>query len=287
MNALYQILYAAMTEFEEYLEEFEEGGRDKPRDKVELAAREDVVEFIEANREKVFSSRQMEVHFERRYFHWITHRVLNDLLGGGHIGGESRVMKGGVPLNVFWHKGNRYTRRAVKDLIDVIEGYSEPNFTAALGNTGELLVSDGFGRFRFVQMGRNTNEFEGRRWEESEHDVDFIFERDGRAYGIEVKNTLPYINDREMKLKIRLCKHLGLTPVFVVRAMPAIWIGEVSRAGGFTLVLGYQLYPLGHKEFAREVREKTGLPVDAPRALYDGTMQRFVTWHEKRAGVEE
>ena len=136
-------------------------------------------------------------------------------------------------------------------------------------------------------MGRNTNEFEGRRWEESEHDVDFIFERDGRAYGIEVKNTLPYINDREMKLKIRLCKHLGLTPVFVVRAMPAIWIGEVSRAGGFTLVLGYQLYPLGHKEFAREVREKTGLPVDAPRALYDGTMQRFVTWHEKRAGVEE
>lgn len=149
------------------------------------------------------------------------------------------------------------------------------------------MVSDGFARFRFVQLGRNTNEYKGRKWEESRHDMDFIFERDGLAYGIEVKNTLPYINDREMKVKIRLCKHLGLAPVFVVRAMPAIWIGEVRRAGGFTLVLGHQLYPLSHKEFAKEVREKTGLPVDAPRALYDGTMRRFETWHEKRVGADE
>lgn len=66
LGALCQILHAEMTGFEEYREEFEEGGRGKPRDKVELAAREDVVEFIEANREKVFSSRQMEVHFEKR-----------------------------------------------------------------------------------------------------------------------------------------------------------------------------------------------------------------------------
>lgn len=130
-----------MTEFEEYLNELEEGARGKPPDKVELAAREEVLGFMEENQGRVFSSRQMEVHFERRYFHWITHRVLNSLLEGRHIGGESKVMKGGVPLNVFWHKSNRYTRRAVKDLVDVIEAYSDPRFTAALGNTGELLVS--------------------------------------------------------------------------------------------------------------------------------------------------
>ena len=271
-----------MTEIEEYLEEHDEEEREKPPDKVELAAREDVIKFIEENRQRVFSSRQVEVYFEKQYFHWITHRVLRDLLDGGHIGGEAGEMKGGVRLNLFWHRSNRYTRRAAKELVDVIEAYSDPSFTAALGNTGELLVSDGFGRFRFVQRGRNTNEFEGRKWEESEHDLDFIFERDGRAYGIEVKNTLPYINDREMRIKVRLCKHLGLKPVFVVRAMPGIWIGEVSRAGGFTLVLGYQLYPLSHKRFANEVAEKMGLPVDAPRALYDGTMQRFVSWHEKQ-----
>ena len=125
------------------------------------------------------------------------------------------------------------------------------------------------------------------QWEESEHDLDFIFARDERVYGVEVKNTLPYINDREMRLKVRLCAHLGITPLFVVRAMPAIWIGEINRGGGFTLVLRYQLYPLSHKGFAEEVRETMGLPVDAPRALYDGTMQRFVGWHERQVDGEE
>ena len=218
-----------MTEFEDY-----EGGEaeERPPDLREAAAREEIIAFFEENRDGVFSSRQVEVHFEARFFHWITHRVLNDLKAGGQLGGEATSLEGGVPLNVFWHKSNRYTRRKLRTLVDVIQRYSDPTFTAALGNTGELLVSDGFGRFEFVQRGRNTREFEGRRWEESEHDLDFIFARDERVYGVEVKNTLPYINDREMRLKVRLCAHLGITPLFVVRAMPAIWIGEINRGVG-------------------------------------------------------
>jgi hypothetical protein len=64
--------------------------------------------------------------------------------------------------------------------------------------------------------------------------------------------------------------------------MPRIWVMDIIKRGGFALILEYQLYPLSHKSFADEVRTRLQLPVDAPRALYDGTMQRFVSWHERQ-----
>ncbi len=102
---------------------------------------------------------------------------------------------------------------------------------------------------------------------------------------MEVKNTLPYIRDSEFRLKMDLCDHLGLSPVFVVRHMPRLWISEGVERGGFALVLKFQLYPLSHRALAEGVRLAMGLPVDAPRALYDGTMQRFMNWHERQRRV--
>lgn len=48
------------------------------------------------------------------------------------------------------------------------------------------------------------------------------------------------------------------------------------------MILGYQLYPWTHKELAKKIANELGLPIDAPKALYDGTMQRFVEWHGKK-----
>lgn len=55
----------------------------------------------------------------------------------------------------------------------------------------------------------------------------------------------------------------------------------VIKAGGFGLILKYQLYPWSHEELARRVAAELGLPVDAPRALNEGTMNRFMAWHRK------
>jgi hypothetical protein len=271
-------------EYADYLDELR--SEEHPADPVEEQAVEALRTFFDRNRERVFTSRQVEVEFEGRYFHWITHRALKVLAEARSIVLEQRTLSYGAPINLVWHRGNRYTRRQINEVLALVEQYSHPDFTAALGNTGELLVSDGFARFGFVQRGRNTREFRGRRWTESEHNLDFIVERDGRAYGIEVKNTLPYINDREFRVKLKLCAYLGVRPLFVVRAMPAIWTQEVVRHGGFVLQLRYHLYPLSHKPLADQVRTILGLPADAPRALYDGTMQRFVTWHERQVRAE-
>jgi len=111
--------------------------------------------------------------------------------------------------------------------------------------------------------------------------MDFIFERDGQAYGIEVKNTLGYMDREEFETKIRLCREIGVRPVFAARMLPKTWINDLINAGGFALILKYQLYPWAHRELAKTVRSELGLPVDAPRRLNEGTMKRFLKWHER------
>lgn len=163
----------------------------------------------------------------------------------------------------------------------LVEEYSDPNIGAALGLHGETMVLEGFARTQFVMASRNTREYQGRVWTDTDHNLDFIFERDGIAYGIEVKNTLGYMDREEFFLKIKLCERLGIKPVFVCRMLPRSWIYDLNKSGGFALILKYQLYPWTHRELARRVQEALTLPVDAPRYLAEGTMNRFLKWHGK------
>lgn len=271
-----------MDDYEVYEDELPEEGTARPPDPVEGKAVEAVRSFFDRNRDRVFSSRQVEVAFERTYFHWVTHRAINLLVEERSIGREQRKLASGAPVNFLWHRSNRYTRRQMREVQSLIERYSDSSFTAALGQTGELLVSDGLGRFRFVQHGRDVREYNGRRWTKTKHNLDFVFARDERVYGVEVKNTLPYIHDSELAVQLEMCAYFGIVPLFVVRMMPRIWVRQVVQRGGFVLILEHHLYPLSHKALAAEVRETRGLPADAPRALYDGTIQRFVNWHERQ-----
>lgn len=144
------------------------------------------------------------------------------------------------------------------------------------------MILAGFAKKQFVLRGHNTRSFQGREWTETGHNLDFTFERDGKAYGVEVKSTLSYMDREEFEIKIRLCERLGVSPVFAVRMMPKTWAYELISKGGYAMILKYQLYPWTHIELARRVARELKLPVDAPRALSDGTMNRFETWHNKR-----
>ena len=73
----------------------------------------------------------------------------------------------------------------------------------------------------FLPCGRAVRAFNGKEWVGSRHDLDRVFSRGGRFYGVEIKNTLPYIQKEEMEIKLKMCAHLGLVPVFIVRMAPA------------------------------------------------------------------
>jgi hypothetical protein len=166
-------------------------------------------------------------------------------------------------------------------VVALVEEYADPNIGGAVGLHGEFMVLEGFARSEFVMRGKNTREFSGKTWTETDHNLDFIFEKDGQGYGVEVKNTLGYMEYEELQTKVRLCQFLGIRPVFAARMLPRTWMNELITAGGFGLILKYQLYPWSHKELARRVANELGLPVDAPRALKEGTMNRFMAWHRK------
>jgi len=118
-----------------------------------------------------------------------------------------------------------------------------PNIGGALGLQGEALILEGFANLEFVMKGRETNSYGGRVWTETEHDLDFVFERDGLAYGVEVKNTLGYMDPIDFDTKIKLCRHLGIRPVVAARMLPKSWINDLISQGGFALIFKYQLYP--------------------------------------------
>lgn len=255
------------------------GGEVGPTDASAVQA---VERFFEENRERVFFSRQLEVGFEKTWFHWVTSRAVRNLIERDVIRDERREMVTRGELHLMWHRSYRYYKREAASVVALAEEYADPNIGAALGLQGEALVLEGFASNEFVMKGREARSFAGTTWDETQHDLDFIFERDGVAYGVEVKNTLGYMSQAEMRTKIRLSRHLGLRPVFVARMLPRSWIHEINQAGGFALILKWQLYPWTHRDLAKRVRDEFQLPVDAPRRLEAGTMQRFVRWHERQ-----
>lgn len=273
-----------MLEGEYELEDFlgYVGADPSRRDPAEREASQYLEQFFSENRTQVFFSRQLEVVNENRWFHWITNRAIRGLELKGVINSEIRTLHHGAAIRLVWHRSLRYYKREANRVVDLVSEYASPNIGAALGLQGEALVLDAFAARKFVLHGRGVRSFRDRSWMRTEHDLDFIFERDGLAYGVEVKNGLGYMDGSELSLKIRLCYELEITPVFAVRMIPKTWVKEIVDAGGFALILKYQLYPWGHRDLARRVQESLGLPVDSPSALSSGTLKRFEDWHNKR-----
>jgi len=198
-------------------------------DETQLEAEGVITRFFRTYREEVFYSRQIELMHENEYFHWVTKRAVDVLIENEEITTKTEPLKYSDKIKLLWHKSNRYPIRKSKELIKLVEEFSEPAFTEAVGFQGEALVLDGFVRFGFSLYGRNINEYKGKKWTETEHNLDFIFEKDSKVYGVEVKNALGYMDKEEIDIKIELCEYLGLRPVFAVRMFPKSWIDEIRQ----------------------------------------------------------
>jgi hypothetical protein len=261
----------------------DDGGQPADDDR-ERDAAERLKRLFEENPTTVFYGRQLEVMFESEYFHWITNRALRSL--EGEVTLEKHPLVHASPTTLAWNSRYRYPRRQVAQVMELINGYVNPEVSRAVGDRGEELVLDGFAAQEgFGCLGRNVNTLDGLAWTETKHNLDFIFARDGRRYGVEVKNTLAYLGKDEFDAKIRLSEHLGLIPVFVCRALPKSWVWELRQRGGFSLIMRWQLYPPLLRELVDRLRERFDLPVDTPRRLERGTMARFVNWHERERGT--
>lgn len=258
--------------------DFEYEFESNPDPKVE-EAKAKLRHFFLQNPEEVYFERQLEVMNEDRYFHWITSRALKELIAEGMIVSEAIPLVDQVHIMFLRNRNFRYWRRKAAEIIKLVRQYSSPSFLMGLGERAESLFDIALPTKGFIPVSENTRSYGGRDWTRTAHNLDRIFLRDGVAYGTEVKNTLPYIPRDELLLKLDMCDHLQLRPLFILRFAPKSYIELVRQRGGFTLIFKYQLYPYTAQEFAQRIRDRLGLPVDAPRRIAEGTVLRFLNWH--------
>jgi hypothetical protein len=183
---------------------------ERPPDPVESEAKDVIKSFFGRHKKKVFFSRQVEVIHEDQYFHWITNRAIRDLVAEGVILGEKRKLRNGGPINLIWNRAYRFYKRSAAQLIALVEQYNDPEIGESIGLHGETMVLEAFARSEFVMKGRNVREYNGKVWSRTGQNLDFIFERDSVAYGVEVKNKLGYMDFKEFSEKTEICLFLGV-----------------------------------------------------------------------------
>ena len=258
----------------------------QPRDSFVDQAKEDLKNLFAQEPESVFYQRQLQVMFEKKYFHWITVRALSELVQERILAPEVVPLPGARTATgmivVYRAIAYRYWKRDAEEIVKLVSRFSEPSFTLALGAQAETMFDAALPTVGFMPTIRNARAYKGIEWTETKQDLDRIFERDGIGYGTEIKNTLGYIEKDELETKVKMCKRLGLRPLFIVRWAPKSYVNFVREEGGFTLIFQYQLYPFGQKGFADEVRERLRLPTDCPLRIEQGTVKRLLDWHLKK-----
>ncbi len=261
----------------EYEEEPERRRRDPAID--EAIAR--LLSFFDNSPRRLFYSTQIETFLERDFFHWITGKALLELAQGRQIQRAPFVVQEKT-VHFYAHVQHRYWKREQREIATLLERIFHPDFTHAIGRHGELMFDAALGRHGFRAEAKNTRTWKDLTWTKTDHNLDRIITRDSQEYGVEVKNTQNYIPREELSTKIELCKHLRVTPLFIMRFAPKSYVHEVQQSGGFTLLFEEQMYPFGHNTLLMEVREKLGLKIHSPSEVQDGHMQRFLNWHNRR-----
>jgi predicted RecB family endonuclease len=164
---------------------------------------------------------------------------------------------------------------------EIINEYSRDNITRGCGHRAEDLFFKALVLKGFIPGGMKVREYNGRKWDKTDHDLDFVFKKDGVEYGCEIKNTLGYIDKEELDIKIEMCKYLNLKPLFIMRYSPKTYNKLIYENGGYAMIFETQIYELGQDELVKKIKEVIGLPVICSRGIPDGIIDRFNNWHTK------
>jgi hypothetical protein len=207
-------------------------GEPVPEAVVREAAME--VESLLRSKPAIFYVRELQVHFKRRYYHWVTSRAVNELVRVGRLRLEIHRLHPDSGPNIHFVSAPavRYRRRTIDRKIELLRRLSDDALNHACGRQAEILFSRALMLRGFVVVAENARAYRGREWRKTGHDLDFILERDGIGFGCEIKNRFEYMEGDELAIKVEICEHLGLVPLFVVRAAPKTFIWRVAQRGG-------------------------------------------------------
>ena len=152
-----------MIDFDDH--DFYEGPEEYDRtepDEYFIGVQEGIKEIYEADRESVFYLRQLQVKFEKQYFHWITNNALEGLIKINHLR-DIRIDTGkGTSTRFFVHKTNRYPKRRINEIGKIIKEYSQDHITRSCGHRAEDLFCASLAMKGFMPIAKKLKSIEER-----------------------------------------------------------------------------------------------------------------------------
>lgn len=266
-------------DYDEFPEAPEDYFEPSTPDQYFLQAQKEIRELYESDRESVYYIRQIQVKFEKKYYHWITNNAIIGLHKIGYLKDVRIPKTKGTSTRFFIHKANRYAKRTINGFEKIIEEYSQDHITRSCRHRAEDLFCNALAMRGFMPKSKKVKEYNGIKWAKTGHDLDFVFQRDGIDYGCEIKNTLGYIDKEELEIKLEMCAFFGIKPFFIMRYSPKTYNKLIYEQGGFALIFETQIYELSQELLVNKIRDVLGLPVICSKAIPDGIIDRFEKWH--------
>ena len=104
-----------------------------------------------------YHRKQIEVLFEKKYFHWVTDRNVNSLIDEGFL--KERTTK---VANFVYRANIRYIDREINRRIKLIEKNSDPDIMHAVGEYAEMLSEYMFRVNSFKILDTHANEYNNK-----------------------------------------------------------------------------------------------------------------------------
>ena len=262
-------------------------------DPIRKKAKEDIRKLFidEYNRPKrtPYYISQLQTILEKNYFDRIVYNAAMDLVQDSFLMKLEVQTKYASKMVFFYNKRLENERdkpkviKHIKSISKLVDKHANPKVTEILGRNLEGLVKYELRAQGFENIKPDSNEFRGKRWTETDHNLDFIAEhKSGKLnVGIEVKNAMAVMDLEEIDLKIKMCRFLELVPVFAVR-----WIKphqeHINTQGGFCWVFKTQIFPLGFEELTKRLWHQLKIPVIVRTDLPEKSIRLFENWVKLR-----
>jgi hypothetical protein len=239
------------------------------------------------NCDSVFYKKQIQVIFENYYPHDVTGKATNELIADNFLK-EERIKIGGNKLSIsfVYKKQRRYVSAEIKDRIKIVEKFIDDEMNDGCGKQAESLFSHAFEKHQFNIIGRDINSFDGKQWEKSNKDLDFIIEKDGLGYGVEIKNTFDYMPQDEFDEKVAMCQYFGILPLFPVRYASPQQLKIMQDFNGLALIFKTRIFPPGNQKLVTEIWNNFRLPVNVWYDISIPVENMLTSFHSRSLKVD-
>ena len=233
-------------------------------------------------KDSVYYKKQIQVIFEERYPHDVVGKAVNELIDHEFLKDEPRDFGNNMHAIFVCRRNLRYTASQIKRKIKIMERFSDDELNDGVGKYAEILFHHMFTKNQFRIVDRDANRFQGKVWNKSSRDLDFIIQKDGINYGVEIKNTFDYMPEDEFEEKLDMCQFLGLLPVFPVRCPSPQQYELMKEIGGLALKFKTRVFPPGNQNLITQIWNHFRLPVNIWEEILPPIEAIFLGYHHNK-----